>query len=378
VKSAFLYSEYFGNYKLAVNHPFDPVRGRKVYELCNRYGLLSHPGMEVVEPRPIAFEELAEIHSGHYLELLRRASAGEFYLGMLEYGIGTDDCPVFPGLLEFLALCAGASVRGGELVMDEGFRFAFNPLGGFHHAMRANAEGFCYINDIALVARRWADRGLKVAVVDIDAHHGNGTQDFFYHDPRVLTISFHESGQSLYPYGGEPAEIGEGAGRGYNVNVPMLAMSDDEIFLFAFSELLPPLLQAFAPDVVIGVVGVDTFATDPLTHLRLTNNAYVLAIKAIHKLAPRWLALGAGGYNMDNVARGWTLMWAAVHGLDVQDDTSASLGGVFIGDTDIGLAGLRDMNARTSGPDKARAMEAIDTAVDYIKDNVFPILGAHS
>lgn len=376
MKSAFIYSDSFGNHKLSANHPYDPERGRKTYELCRRYGLLDHAGMELVEPSPVTMEELAEVHSGNYLELLRRASAGEFYLGMLEYGLGTDDCPIFPGILEFICLCAGATVRGAEKVIDGDCRFAFNPVGGFHHAMRANAEGFCYVNDIALIARRWAERGLKVAVVDIDAHHGNGTQDFFYDDPRVLTLSFHESGQTLYPYGGEVGEIGEGKGRGFNINIPMPAMSDDEVFLYAFSEIAPPVLKAFAPDVVIGVVGVDTFSTDPLTHLRMTNNAYITAIKAIHKMSPRWLALGAGGYNMDNVTRTWTLMWAAVHGLDAADDHTAALGGVFIGETDIGLSGLRDMTVWTSGPEKAKAIEAVESAVDFIQDNVFPILGA--
>jgi acetoin utilization protein AcuC len=217
---------------------------------------------------------------------------------------------------------------------------------------------------------------LKVAVVDIDAHHGNGTQEFFYDDPRVLTISLHESGQSLYPFGGEFTEIGEGPGLGYNINLPLRAQSDDEVFYYAFTEVVPAALEAFKPDVVIAVAGVDTFATDPLTHLRMTNNIYVQAVKIIHKLSPRWIALGAGGYNLDNVARGWTLLWAAVHGLDSRDDPSLTLGGVFIGEMDIGLGGLRDMQVRTSGPDKAEAFTLAEQAVEHIQTKVFPILGA--
>jgi acetoin utilization protein AcuC len=376
VRSAFLFSELFGNYKLSENHPYDPVRGKKAYELIKRHGLLNHPGMEVVEPEPVLFEELSLVHSEPYLQLLKRASDGEFYLNMLEYGIGTDDCPVFPGLLEFLQMCAGATIKAGELVADQAYDFAFNPLGGFHHAGRSMAEGFCYINDINLIARRWADRGMKVAVVDIDAHHGNGTQDFFYDDPRVLTMSFHESGETLYPWGGAVEEIGEGDGRGYNVNAPLPANSDDEVFTFAFTEIFPSVIKAFNPDMVIGIMGVDTFSTDPLTHLKMTNNSYAQAARIIHKLSPRWIALGAGGYNMDNVARGWTLLWAAVHGLDREDDSTAMLGGVFIGETDLGVASLRDMTVRTSGPEKTGALEKVEQAVDYIKDQVFPLLGA--
>jgi acetoin utilization protein AcuC len=376
VQSAFIYSDRFGEYKLSENHPYDPVRGRKTFELLSRYGLLAHPGMEVAEPQPVSQEDLSLVHSMPYLELLKRASDGEFILTMLEYGIGTDDCPVFPGLMDFARMCAGATVRAAELVLEQGRQFAFNPLGGFHHAGRSMAEGFCYVNDICLIARRAADQGKKVLVIDIDAHHGNGTQDFFYDDPRVLTVSFHESGETLYPWGGKYNEIGEGAGKGYNVNVPLLMNSDDEIFTFAFTEIFPPLLKAFAPDLVIGVMGVDTFSTDPLTHLKMTNNSYSAIVKIIHKLSPRWVALGAGGYNMDNVARGWTLLWASVHGLDTQDDMTATLGGVFIGDQDLGLASLRDMSVRTSGPEKLKVLEGAEAAIDYIKANVFPILGA--
>jgi len=376
VQSAFIYSAQFAEYKLSENHPYDPVRGRRAYELCNRYGLLAHPGMEVVTPEPASLEDFALVHSAPYLELLKRASGGEFILTMLEYGIGTEDCPVFPGLWEFLSISAGATIKAAELVMEKDYGFAFNPLGGFHHAGRSMAEGFCYVNDVCIIARKAADQGKKVMVIDIDAHHGNGTQDFFYDDPRVLTVSLHESGETLYPWGGNYDEIGEGPGRGFNVNVPLALNSDDEIFTFAFTEIFPPLVKAFAPDLVIGVMGVDTFSTDPLTHLKLTNNSYVQAVRVIHKLAPRWVALGAGGYNLDNVARGWCLLWAAAHDLDRQDDMTATLGGVFIGETDLGIASLRDMSVRTSGPEKLKVLEAAEAAIDYIKENVFPIIGA--
>ncbi|MFO8058243.1 MAG: acetoin utilization protein AcuC, partial [bacterium] len=314
MSSAFVYTRSFSEYRLAENHPYDPARGEKAYELMQKYDLLAQSGGRVVSPTALSFEELALAHSRHYLELLRQASRGEFFLGMIEYGIGTEDCPVFPGMLDFAGLAAGATSRAVELVVSEGYDFAFNPMGGFHHAGRAVAEGFCYVNDIAVAARQWADRGKRVAVVDIDAHHGNGTQDFFYGDPRVLTISLHESGESLYPWGGHFTETGEGEGKGFNVNIPMPARSDDEIFTFAFNEIVPPLLKAFSPDLVMGVMGVDTFSTDPLTNLKMTNNSYVEAVKVLNRTAGPWVALGAGGYNMDNVARGWTLLWAAVHG----------------------------------------------------------------
>jgi acetoin utilization protein AcuC len=371
-----MFSEAMARYKLSESHPFDPVRIQRVFDLCRRFGLFSHPGLEVVAPSPVDFYELTEVHSYRYVDLLRRASQGEFTVKMLEFGLGSEDCPVFAGMLEFLTLCVGATVEAGLRVMDQGHNFAFNPLGGFHHAGYERAEGFCYVNDICILAQRLANRGLKVMVIDIDAHHGNGTQDYFYANPRVLTMSFHESGHTLYPFGGWMDEIGAGRGTGCNINVPLRAGSDDEVFLFAFNELFPPVIEAFKPDMVIGVMGVDTMASDPLTNLKMTNNAYVQAARTIHKLSPRWIALGAGGYDLDNVARAWTLMWAAVNNLDQDDAAASMLGGVFMGETDLGVAGLRDPAIRTSGPEKLKLILAVEEVIDYLKDNVFPILGA--
>lgn len=365
-----------GAFKLSVDHPYDPERAIRVYRLCQKHGLFDYPGVEVVEPRPATQMELAEVHTYKYLDALRRSSEGEFDLSMLEYGLGTEDCPIAPGLLDFLSLCAGATLEAVERVGGEGFSFAFNPLGGFHHAGRARAEGFCYINDVCLAAGRWARAGLKVMVIDIDAHHGNGTQDFFYDDPRVLTVSIHESGETLYPFGGKVTEIGTGIGLGCNVNVPLAAESDDEVFDLVFNSVVPPLIEAFKPDRVIGVMGVDTFSSDPLTHLRMTNNSYLRAVRTIREMVPRWIALGAGGYNADNVARGWTLLWAGANGLDTDDMSMANLAGVFMGEEELGLSRLRDMAVRTSGPDKKKAVEAASAAISFIRERVFPILGA--
>ncbi len=376
MRSAFIYNERMGGFKLGRDHPYDPARITRVYDLCRRRGLFNRDGLRVVSPRPLDIKDFYEVHEPVYLETLITADESGFEPWMLKFGLGTEDCPVFPGLLEFLMLCAGATIEAGTWVMDAGYDFAFNPLGGFHHAGRTQAEGFCYVNDVCLIARRWADRGFRVMIVDVDAHHGNGDQDFFYDDPRVFTLSFHESGKTLYPFGGEVTEIGRGPGLGYNVNVPMPAGSDDEIFDFAFNEVFPPLIEAFSPDVAIGIMGVDTFATDPLTNLKMTNNSYIRAAKKIQRLSPRWIALGAGGYNMDNVIRSWTLLWAAANGLDKGDDAMETLGGTFMRDMDLGVSSLRDMAARNSGPEKTEIFRQVKEEVVYIKDKVFPLVGA--
>jgi len=377
VKSSFIYLEKAAEFSLGPGHPYRLERVRMAYDTMNRYGLLSGDGREVARPSPAGMEDLAEVHTARYLELLELAGRGEVTVEALSHGIGTEDCPAFPGLMEFAKAAAGATIEAGRKVTDEGFDFAFNPVGGFHHAGRDRAEGFCYVNDVALLARRWAEAGMKVMVLDIDAHHGNGTQDFFYQDPRVLTVSFHESTRGLFPFkGGGYEEIGSGEGRGFNLNVPMLESSDDETFLYAFEQLIPPLFEAFRPDAVIGLMGVDTHGRDPLTHLNMTNNSYMEAGLWINKLAPRWTALGAGGYNTENVVNGWTLLWAAVNGLLREEDEMATLGGTFMGEAELGVTSLRDMAARTSGPQKAEAIEAVEEAIGYLEKNALPLIGA--
>jgi acetoin utilization protein AcuC len=159
--------------------------------------------------------------------------------------------------------------------------------------------------------------------------------------------------------------------------VPLEEMSDDEVFFYAFSEVVPPLVKAFQPDLVIGVLGVDTMATDPLTHLRMTNNGFADICAIINQISPRWIGLGAGGYNLDNVARGWTLAWAVINNLENtgQEDV-LTLGGMFLGEADLGLAAIRDMHVYTTGPAKDLAYREADRVISYLKDHVFPILGA--
>jgi len=376
MKSAFIYSEQFAQYKLSPLHPYDPIRANRCYELIQRFHLLDHPDCRLVQPTPLSREDLKLAHSETYLKWLEQANAGKFTLEMLEFGLGSQDCPVFPGVLEMNLLAAGATWKAAELVADGHCQFAFNPMGGYHHAGFAMAEGFCYINDIVIAARKLLDRGLRLAYVDIDAHHGNGVQDAFYEDDRVLVISLHESGKSLFPGTGFETEIGAGQGKGYTVNVPLLEMSDDEVFFYAFNEVVPPLVKAFQPDLVIGILGVDTMATDPLTHLRMTNNGFADICAILHQISPRWIGLGAGGYNLDNVARGWTLAWAVITGQETGQDDLLTLGGMFMGETDLGLSAIRDMHVYTTGPAKEQAYREADRVINYLKDHVFPILGA--
>src|SRR5439155_1369055 len=201
---------------------------------------------------------------------------------------------------------------------------AFHFAGGLHHALPGRASGFCYVNDAVLAILYLKARGLRVLYVDIDAHHGDGVQHAFYADSEVMTISTHERGDYLFPGTGFVEEAGGGEAVGYSVNLPLEPFTDSSVYLAAFEEVVPPLLGAFKPDVVVAQLGIDSHRTDPLTHLALDVQGFTRAVARIVEQAPRLVALGGGGYDLSNVARAWTAAWAVMNGVELPAELPAS------------------------------------------------------
>ena len=376
LRSAFVYSERFADFEYGEGHPFRPVRAREAYRLCQRQGFLKEPWMSVVEPALIAEERLVESHDPGFLAALKRAGAGELDQSLVRYGLGTDDCPIFPGLWDYVLLYCSSTLAAVDRLLEHRDEMAFCPLGGFHHSSRSHAEGFCYVNDVIVAIDDLLAHGLRVAFVDIDAHHCNGVQDAYYDDDRVLVISLHESGKTLYPWSGFEDEIGKDKGLGTNVNVPLPAETDDDCYLKAFTAIVPPLLVAFAPDVVVAEVGADTHHRDPLTHLRLTGNGYGECIETLRELSPRLLMLGGGGYDLNTVTRSWALAWAAANNIVSTPGYMANLGGVFLGSLELDEASLEDMRYVTSGDLKTAILGEVDRLCEFHRKNTFPLLGA--
>lgn len=374
IKTAFVYSPRFADYEYGEEHPLQPERTRKTVELCQKFGLLDKPWINMFEPHPAARQKLALFHDWDYLAALKEANDGVFKEKMIEFGLGTVDCPVFPGVYDYSLLVTGGTLLATKLVEEGRYDLAFNIAGGFHHAHRANAEGFCYINDIVIAIRDLLRRGHRIAYVDIDAHHGDGVQGAFYEDERVLTISLHESGKTLFPWSGFETEIGLGAGRGYNINIPLPPQTDDEAFLLAFDEIVPAALTAFEPDIVFALLGADSLLADPLSHLNLTNNGYAEAVNTIEAISPRCVALGGGGYHMQSVTRAWALAWAVMNGIEPQDDYVGAIGGMMLGTEYVEGGGLRDRHVYTTGPVKEDIKKEIQRVTDYIKQTVFPLI----
>ena len=306
-------------------HPLKPERLKRTWELLQAYGAFDGAGSRVVPPRPAGADELCMFHRADYVDAVRSLSRGEVGVDASRYNFGPGDNPIFPGMYESEGLKAGAALTGAELLLNGQAQIAFSFGGGLHHAGAAQASGFCVFNDAAIAIHRLLQAGLRVAYLDIDAHHGDGVQAAFYDTDRVLTISLHETGITLFPGTGFVEEMGEGVGYGYSINFPFPPHTGDAPYLEAFRALVPPLVRRFDPDVVVSQLGCDTHWRDPLTHMNLTTNGFEAVVREIKPLAPRWLALGGGGYDLSVVPRAWTLAYGVMIGREFPDELPASL-----------------------------------------------------
>ncbi|MBV9207138.1 MAG: acetoin utilization protein AcuC [Actinobacteria bacterium] len=325
-----VWDERLTGYDFGPGHPLAPVRVELTMALARELGVLTLPEVSMAEPKPAEDAELQLVHDRDYIEAVRQAGRDGRANG--RYGLGTPDNPVFAGMHEASALVAGATLAAARAVWHGDADHAVNIAGGLHHAMRRAASGFCVYNDPA-IAIRWmlAQGAQRIAYVDVDVHHGDGVQAAFYDDPRVLTISLHEHPATLFPGTGLASEIGSGEGRGYAVNVALPAGTGDAGWLRAFDAVVPPLVRAFGPEVLVSQHGCDSHRLDPLANLRLSVDGQRRALLMVHELAHgtadgRWLLTGGGGYELVQVVpRTWThlLAVAAGHPVDPGLDVPA-------------------------------------------------------
>jgi len=308
-----VYGEEFQQYDFGPTHPLKPTRLKLTFELMNATGLLHSPNVKVTKPRYATDEELGLFHNSDYLEFVKGMSS--LGRGFLDSG----DTPAFKGCYEASALATGASLTAVEQVMSGQVTHAMNISGGLHHAHPGRASGFCIFNDPAIsIAYLKKEYGVKkILYLDVDAHHGDGVMYGFYSDGAVLDIDFHEDGLHLFPGTGFTNEVGEAAGKGLKLNIPLPPFTDDSLYLPIFREIVPHAVRKFRPEILLLQCGADSHANDLLAHLQLTTKAYVAVAKTVHELAHpvgggHLVVFGGGGYNQANVARAWTLVAAAL------------------------------------------------------------------
>jgi acetoin utilization protein AcuC len=369
-KTAFIYTDAYLDYDYGPSHPFQIKRLKLTYELIKAYGLLDLPSVQFIPTIKAEEENLTLFHSRDYLDVLKQVDEGHLKGNANFFGLGPGDNPIFPGLYDWSLWVTGATLQAVDFVADGKGKIAFNMAGGLHHALRSRASGFCYINDPVIGILRLLDRGKRVTYIDIDAHHGDGVQKAFYETDQVLTISLHESGYTLFPGTGHEYEMGKGKGEGYSINLPFPPYTDDELYFWAFEEIVPELILAFSPDIVVTQLGVDTFYNDPLTNLNLSIEGYEKVLRRIKDLAPKWVALGGGGYNISNVVRAWTLAWAIMNEVELKEELPESFLKKTAG-TEIEekrLRGGQKPTLHTQNNDNRMEMERI---VGYIKEKYF-------
>lgn len=318
----FCCSERFVQHDTGADHPERPDRIRAICAAVRQAGLIDSPnafpdfhldfdlsprkGLKLMELHPaeadLRWVEL--VHPQSHIQQVRQACAAG---AMLDQG----DTPVAPGSYETALLAAGAAIQCCDAVMCGKVRRAFaavRPPG--HHAEAARAMGFCLFNNIAIAARylQAVYAAQRIAIVDFDVHHGNGTQAIFNSDPGVYVISLHEDPNVCYPHSGYAWEIGLGSGRGYTLNLPFPAGSTDVDYLKIIDSRVVPELDEFRPEVLLLSAGFDAHREDPLAQIELSEEGFELMTRSLAAVADRHCAgrvvsLLEGGYNLKALGR---------------------------------------------------------------------------
>ena len=310
-----IYSDNYLQYNLGEAHPFSPLRLQMLVELLKELD----PDFAPREPQQATREELLWVHAERYLKRVEAASRGERPADLPEYGLGTSDTPAFPGMDEAARWLVGGALSAARMVSSGRARRVLQLGGGLHHAQFDRASGFCVYNDLAVAIKHFLDEGMRVLYVDVDVHHGDGVQWLFYDEPRVLTLSVHESGRYLYPGTGGIYEIGQGGGTGYSWNWPLEPFTNDKVYIEGFQTLLEKALGWFRPDVILVQPGADAHFLDPLADLLLSTRAYrhmfeLLLAGAAEYSQDRIVFTLGGGYAFDSTVRVWALLYHLLRG----------------------------------------------------------------
>jgi len=306
-------------YDFGQGHPMTSERLDLTIRLAQDLGLFDADDVELADAGIATDELLTTVHDTAYVAAVHLASTDG--VTDLARGLGTTDDPIFPDMHAATARVVQGTVDSALAVWEGRALHAVNVSGGLHHAMPGAASGFCVYNDAAIGIRALLAAGAqRVAYVDIDAHHGDGVEAVFWDDPRVLTVSVHETGHARFPGTGFPRDTGGPGAEGTSVNIALPSGTGDAGWLRAIDAVVPPVVRAFAPEVLVTQHGCDTHMLDPLTHLRVSVDGQRAAAELLHGLAHevtdgRWVALGGGGYAVvDVVPRSWThLLGIATH-----------------------------------------------------------------
>lgn len=315
-----IYNPDYRQYNLGAEHPFSPLRVEMVLDLLKELGHVP----EFTRPEEVGPEELEAVHASEYIKALEAVSAGETVAEIGKYGLGTADNPIVSGMAAGARKIAGGTLSGARMLLDGSARNVLQLGGGFHHAQRSLAAGFCLYNDLALAINEMTAHGWHVAYLDIDVHHGDGVQQIFYSNEKVMTISLHESGEYIFPGSGWVHELGRGMGRSLKLNLPLEPFTEGQAYLEALEKVAEEALYWFKPDALVVQAGADAHFSDPLADLMLTTQDYERLFMKIFELSEtlcnnRLLITLGGGYSFQATARIWTILYHLFRRLELPD-----------------------------------------------------------
>ena len=327
IRTGIVWDDALCEYDFGPFHPMAPIRLTLTRELARGAGVLDRPGVEIL-PAPVASDEqLRQVHDPEYIEAVKRASrtmeemTAEELDDLIRFGLGGDDVPPFRGMHTASARILGGSLAAVDAICSGQVTRAVNFAGGLHHAKPSSASGFCVYNDAAAAIRRALDQGEeRVMYVDVDVHHGDGVERILWDEPRAITLSVHETGERLFPGTGFVQDSGGPGAQGSAINVPLPARTTADEWVRAIRAVVPALVRAVRPTLLVTQHGADTHRLDPLADLTVTLEAQREAMLLMRELADevcdgRWLALGGGGYAViDVVPRSWGHLLAIATG----------------------------------------------------------------
>lgn len=311
----FIGSEIYRASSYGTRHPLAIPRVSTCIDLSRALGWL--PDDAYIDSPMATPDQLARFHDPDYIAALIEAEARQSVPAAVRhrYNIGRNGNPIFPEIFRRPATACGGSLLAADLLL-EGVT-VYSPAGGTHHGRPDHASGFCYFNDPALAILRLLDGGLeRVLYLDLDAHHGDGVQDAFAADDRVLTISLHEANRWPMRAGSPGGTVGDREG---GLNLPVPPGFNDSELAYLMDHTVWPLAESFQPDAVVLQCGADALEEDPQSKLALSNRALWRVVGVLRDLARRLLVLGGGGYNPWSVARCWTGVWGTLNGLEIPD-----------------------------------------------------------
>ncbi|KAJ8662891.1 histone deacetylase RPD3 [Lichtheimia ornata] len=315
----YFYDANVGNYHYGPGHPMKPHRIRMCHGLVMNYGL--YKKMEIYRAKPANKWEMTQFHTDDYIDFLSRVTPEnmeQYPKEQAKFNVG-DDCPVFEGLFEYCGLSAGGSMEGAARLNRGLCDIAINWAGGLHHAKKAEASGFCYVNDIVLGILELLRYYARVLYIDIDVHHGDGVEEAFYTTDRVMTVSFHKYGE-FFPGTGELKDVGAGRGKYYSVNFPLRDGIDDESYKSVFEPTIEKVIEWYQPSAIVLQCGGDSLSGDKLGCFNLSMKGHANCVEFVKKFNYPTLVLGGGGYTMRNVARAWAYETGVVVGEDIGPD----------------------------------------------------------